>query len=375
MTERITHNTMQNYTRFPIAVLLWSGWATRERIAGIYRKPMFMYKLTDYGYEQVGWINISQDIRSGDLRGVDRRILETITRLSTFNMLEQAGFDTGPLSSSIILDKEFYDKSEHRPIEDFNKCLFSPFQELPPAVINAVLPFGNINEGEQNTSDSMPQNTDSEELKEKGQTGRTQLVFRGAATSVHDSDADSKLITLLSKEYKAAKRDCKKAAERLFPKFRSANKDRFYPLIASLFQICGFNCEVSRPGVNYQRWDAIIIHAEDSIPIEIKSPGEELHLSVKAIRQALENKIVLLARKQFPTDRESVSLAVGYFLPNDRAEVDSLINDIEEAFQIKIGVIGLQDLLEMAIRSVSEGTQVDHTSLGKAWRIIGLNDA
>jgi hypothetical protein len=47
----------------------------------------------------------------------------------------------------------------------------------------------------------------------------------------------------------------------------------------------------------------MIVDATDSIPIEIKSPGEEMELSVKALRQAVENKVILLSRNQFPTRR------------------------------------------------------------------------
>lgn len=52
--------------------------------------------------------------------------------------------------------------------------------------------------------------------------------------------------------------------------------------------------------------------------VEIKSPTEEMHISVKAIRQALENKIILLSRKTYITTNKCSTYAVGYFPPNDR---------------------------------------------------------
>ena len=79
-----------------------------------------------------------------------------------------------------------------------------------------------------------------------------------------------------------------------------------------LFRVMGLDCQASRPGDNGARWDAIIVDSEESIPIEIKSPTEEQHLSLKAIRQALENKVILLSRETHPTLPETTSLAVGY---------------------------------------------------------------
>ena len=98
------------------------------------------------------------------------------------------------------------------------------------------------------------------------------------------------------------------------------NQGEFYPLVEVLFRIIGVDCHKSRDGVNGERWDAMIRDVHRSIPIEIKSPGEEENISIKAIRQALENKIVLLSRKTYVTDNETSSFAVGYRTPNDRAE-------------------------------------------------------
>ena len=128
-----------------------------------------------------------------------------------------------------------------------------------------------------------------------------------------------------------------------------ATQTTFYPLIATLFKVIGFNCSFSRPGDNGARWDAIIDDPTRSIPIEIKSPTEEQHLSIKAIRQALENKIVLLSRRTHITTPEVASLAVGYFMPNERAEVSRLISDIKATYGYKIGVIDLHSLLSLAI--------------------------
>ena len=136
---------------------------------------------------------------------------------------------------------------------------------------------------------------------------------------------------------------------KLFEENLTAKQTTFYPLIATLFKIMGFNCSYSRPGDNGARWDAIIEDPQRSIPIEIKSPTEQQYLSVKAIRQALENKIVLLSRKTYITDLKTTTLAVGYYMPNERAEVGRLISDLKLTYGYRIGVIDLKTLLSIAI--------------------------
>ncbi len=123
--------------------------------------------------------------------------------------------------------------------------------------------------------------------------------------------------------------------EYLYKKYENSNKDVFYPLIGDIFKYLGYNCRVSRNGTNYERYDAIII-SDKSIPIEIKSPGEEKNISVKAVRQALENKITLLSRKNYSTDWNTSTFVVGYNLPNNRAEVSTLIKDIKSTYNITI---------------------------------------
>ncbi len=115
---------------------------------------------------------------------------------------------------------------------------------------------------------------------------------------------------------------------------------------------------VSRQGDNGARWDAIITSPLPAIPIEIKSPGEEERISIKAVKQALENKIILLSRKTYNTTEEATSLVVGYKCPNKRAEVSSLISAIYEAYGYKIGVISLDVLLTLVVAKVLDGKSV-----------------
>ena len=158
----------------------------------------------------------------------------------------------------------------------------------------------------------------------------------------------------------------------LFESYADATQTTFYPLIATLFKVMGFNCSFSRPGDNGARWDAIIDDPVRSIPIEIKSPTEEQHLSIKAIRQAIENKIVLLSRQTHATIPETSTLAIGYFMPNERAEVSRLISDIKATYNYKIGVIDLRSLLSLAISILIDGKGFDKEKL---YTLEGLMNA
>ena len=137
----------------------------------------------------------------------------------------------------------------------------------------------------------------------------------------------------------------------------------FYPLISQLFQLMGFDSDYSRAGVNYQRWDAWVRCGEFAIPIEIKSPTEEMFLSNKAVRQAVENKVVLLARGGLATSKEITSLIVGFELPNERGDMSQLIDDIYDTFGLSIGVVDLKTLTTLAIKSVVDGETIDDDQL------------
>ena len=128
----------------------------------------------------------------------------------------------------------------------------------------------------------------------------------------------------------------------------------FYPLIADLLGYI-FNRDAFAPsaGNNNMRYDVMIPDGENSIPVEVKSPTEEEMLSVKAIRQALENKVLLLARKPFPTTYEESSIACGYKLPNDRSDVYKLIDEIYETYRINISLLDMETLIRSAFYCVN----------------------
>jgi hypothetical protein len=185
----------------------------------------------------------------------------------------------------------------------------------------------------------------------------TVINLRQISKNTNIKETNSAIGTKIKKLLSESK-DIEIVSAILFDEYKKANKDVFYPLIAGLFNLVGFACHATRAGINYERWDAIATDPQQSIPIEIKSPTEELFISIKAVRQALENKVVLLSRKSYITDWNTATLAVGYHPPNDRAEVSRLIMDIKEAFGIRIGIIDFLSLIKMSIAALS-GSQTD----------------
>ncbi|CUJ95998.1 Uncharacterised protein [Achromobacter xylosoxidans] len=88
-------------------------------------------------------------------------------------------------------------------------------------------------------------------------------------------------------------------------------------------------------------------------------------LSTKAVRQALENKVILLSRGGLETRPELASLVVGNRLPNERGEMSNLIDDVFNAFGLRLGVIDLTTLAHLALRAVREGVTIDTEQLSQ----------
>jgi hypothetical protein len=374
-SRHISQTTMENYTRFPIAVLVWAGWATKQRRSDVYASPVRFLELTEAGHGTLASIGSMADVRAADLAPLPADVGDAVSRLAAYQMLGRAGFDLEPVSS-VLMEAETKCKiaraSFLRPGVDL---LFSPFQELSPSAADRCFP--RVGKMTVTTSagpspagaavKSMPVRVAATEspvtLRPRASSGVGRAVGRSVV-------ADELLAVL-----RHAKNDPIVATEVLAKKYVGANQGDFYPLVAELFTVAGVPCTASRAGVNYQRSDAMMVDATQSIPVEIKSPGEELFLSVKAVRQAAENKIILLARKAHPTRPETTSLAVGFNLPNDRSEVSSLIQDLYDAFRIRVGVIDFRSLVRMALASATGAGVIDRMELAALHGIIELRNA
>lgn len=135
----------------------------------------------------------------------------------------------------------------------------------------------------------------------------------------------------------------------------------YYDEIGKLLSILGFKTIVTREGDVNCRFDATIYSDSNSIPIEIKSPKEDPQINIKSIRQALENKIVLLSRNFYPTTKNTTSLAIAMNYPPSRSDVYELITDIKTAWDFNIGIIDLSDLLSMVYAVSNENRHINYS--------------
>ena len=118
----------------------------------------------------------------------------------------------------------------------------------------------------------------------------------------------------------------------------------------------GLTTTVTRTGDTNDRMDAKILGEFGIIPIEIKSPTETEKINVKSIRQALENKIVLLSRySDYGTSKEVTTLAIGFLNPNPRSDVTELIEDIHNAFNINVGILSITEIMELLMEKLIGG--------------------
>ena len=269
-------------------------------------------------------------------------------------MLERAGFDITPVEAQLGKDEVILERNN---VPHTGDVYFSPFQQLGRVTLVNLTP------DLVSTKEALTVHTDGSHVEIFDVTAtperqRALLGYKVGNSAVAVTNATRVLADEIYAAYKANKSDIAITVEALAQSYSAANQDVFYPVVAKLFCLLGFDCRTSRRGVNYARADAIIVDKIDSIPIEIKSPGEEMEISVKGVRQALENKVVLLSRKSHPTSVETTSLVVGYNPPNDRSEVHELVEDIRNAFGIRVGVIDFRSLLALCVRSIVIGKRL-----------------
>ncbi len=135
-------------------------------------------------------------------------------------------------------------------------------------------------------------------------------------------------------------------------------QEAFYPLIARLFTAAGHPAWLPARGDTSNRIDLVLIDERDSLPVEVKSYTESATINVKSVQQALENRVVLDERAFFPADPLSSTLVVGFDYPPERSDVTELVNDIEAAFDVRVGLVSLIDLYRMALRKQLSGESI-----------------
>lgn len=368
----MTRQSVDNSTRLPLGLLRGLGWIKIGiRNKTLYNKSLICFGITDRGSAVLDEFLSMADLRLDDYHSLEPALQEPVIRVGAYSMLERAGFDVDSVSDARATDAE-----DLESLLDGRDLMFSPYQTLWPDTVNAALGYAVENKnieiiqkvGHDSASEfhEVVSSLDAVVLDAK--------AFKHRSEGAEGTERPS-LITLRTQINRAVSStdSVRDAANQLFDSRINDKQGDFYPLIADLFTLLGLDCSESREGDNGSRWDALIKDTENSIPIEIKSPTEEMHLSLKAVRQALENKVILLSRKTYPTLQDTTSLVVGYELPNARAEVTKLINDIYSTYNIRIGVIGLRALFAMAIAASSNNKMIDPAELNHLKGILNVN--
>lgn len=357
---------VDNCTRLPIAFMKSCNWVESVQDKSLYRKSMSCLKITEHGIETYESIRDMYDLRLNQYIDLDEHTQHSMIRLGTYSMLQRAGYDM-----SAVQDLMAADKKRCENIIGDKDLLFSPSQTIRRTQVEEALGF-KMGTGieSQHHIDTFDSAVGERETLSSAQVWKLNIP-EDAATELLTSPEDIDFLQRVNQMAEAGE-SSRTIVNTLFDYYINATQTTFYPLIATLFKIMGFDCSFSRPGDNGARWDAIIDDPQRSIPIEIKSPTEEQHLSIKAIRQALENKIILLSRKTHITAPDVSTLAVGYYMPNERAEVARLISDFKETYGYRIGVIDLKSLLSIAVSILVDGKGFDKEKL---YQLEGLVNA
>ena len=353
-------NTLRNYTRWPLAVLRDLGWTEKDREP--YRrsnKTFDIHRLTALGKERARGLKGAVDLRVNQVDRLPSSQKRALSRHAHFSMMERTGFDVSSVTEQLQRDEETRRGALRKlRLPEDKPILFSPFQALSIADLSKIFP----------QPEAAPAERSMQEVIDGTNVGRgprahlfVEPTFVASKTEAEGVDLTSLKAELRSLWNVHLSAD---AAAQAFAHSRRENtKTQFYPLVTHLLQLIGFPSHCSRTGVNYQRLDAYVWLHGLAVPIEIKSPAEELYLSTKAIRQAIENKVILIARGGMNTRRELSTLIVGYQIPNERAEMSMLIDDVYAAFGFRIGVLDLHTLAYLAIKAVTELVSIDEKQL------------
>lgn len=358
--RRIQINTLHNYTRWPIAVLRDCGWATKDKARYRDGRSFDVLRLTEQGRAAAEWVNAAHDVRMDQAESLPMPERTALSIEAHYALLGRCNFDLSPVLSKLESQRTAAIAARKKlGFSPDGDLLFSPFQTLRISDIAQIFPP---------STPPTPFNREAREDVQRlavGRGSRDHLfvapIFVPSATK-QGGDSTEKLRKQLADLIK--RHGSVKAAASAFALSHAADtKTEFYPLISHLFQVLKYRSEYSRAGVNYQRWDAYVEVDTAAIPIEIKSPTEEEVLSTKAVRQALENKIVLLSRGGLETKPKLTSLIVGYKIPNERGDMSMLIDDIYGAYGLSIGVIDLTTLAALACHAVNKDVTISSEQL------------
>lgn len=335
--------SVRNLTRFVLSALEFTGWFEKKKLR-IYGKSRPFLILTEKGENVIKQINQSL-ILQGDNINLDDPDANSISELSLLCMFRRANFD---------VDRELAKHDNELKIilgdSGKNDIVFSPFQYFSDEELKSVLPDYVLKSGSVHRDVEVDTNVNVLSAKSEAfiEVQKTKLS--------KNEQIEKKLL----KRIAADGGNLDKAISTFLHDIETMKQTAFYPLVASLLGFI-FNRPAFAPsaGNNNMRYDVMIPDDKYSIPVEVKSPTEEEMLSVKAIRQATENKVLLLARKPYKTQFDVSSFACGFKIPNDRSDVYKLIEEIYKTYKINIAILDMNTLIKASFSCAENKTYYD----------------
>jgi len=325
-------NTMHNYTRFVISTLVYTGWMNKIK-SSVYGMKVDFLQLTTKGREVCNYLRRSKVLIGDNLLELDQSDISKISKYSFLLLLKNAGYDVNNDISDSFENFDFL-------VRNFNttNIHFSIFQYFDRANSRLYFPEMVVTNGEGiNIADIQSRDLTTGSIDYK-------VLHSENTTEIKRTKVTKFLIDF----YEHNNKNLALTIKNLVIEVRKMKQGEFYPLIADLISLV-FDVEVRTPqaGVNNERFDLIVLDKSDSVPIEVKSPTEEIMLSVKAIRQALENKIVMMSRytDYYPSNIDMTSMAVGFLIPNERSDVHRLIEEIYNTYGICISITDVHTLI------------------------------
>ena len=329
-----------NLTRTPVQILRYCGILEhRSRIEK--GKRTAFYHCTEYGKAYVDQVKDVFDcgklilLSPYEFRKMNVFRKKELCRIGHENILIKAGLITKKNSGLV----------------------FSPYQMLAETTVSWLL--GNNLRPHPEKSDNKVQAINS---MLTSQHLRLKALFKHTDNS---STIDSVSLNDIAKEMLLCKGEeqRKKYVEKQLEQHRNDDWQLFYPYIHSLFNILGLDCH----GVG--RYDGYTTYKQHAIPIEIKSPKEELSYHQKGIRQAIENKICSYNAK-LADDMEYSTLVVGYTHPVNDKNIHTLIERSFEKLKIRVIAFDLAGLLNICLKVVCDNMQLDFDELLRSHGII-----
>lgn len=343
-------NSVRNLTRFVISSIVYTGWFKKEKI-NIYGKKTDFLLLTNKGKKVCEQIDNAINLYGRNLPN-DNIELKLLSEFSMLTMLKYADFD-------VQEDLRKYSSFKSEILEKYNKdeILFSPFQYFSSKEIAEVMP------------DKVLQTTETNIESNISVVDIPQTNYYKSNKPISHLKVEKKANRTVKKildQYFKNEKNIDIGIDRFLSDVSAYKQNEFYPLVTDLLSfIFDKDAMTSPAGNNNMRYDVIIRDDKYSIPVEVKSPTEEIMLSVKAIRQALENKVLLLSREPFPTTFDLCSMAIGFNVPNKRSDVYQLIEDIYRTYKINIAIADMNDLIIAMLYCVKNNTSFNISDFGK----------